>query len=364
MGISDRDYARPDAAKRTLYAPRSEDRGFFRTVNGWLIAINIAVFILNNLLLANAIRQTPYGVAVEPGVSSAELARAQLDRSTLFAFPNQPGVFFQNLVDPQTNKIVARQRYTRQPALESWGHFSTGKFYSDGQVWRVLSFQFLHAGPIHLLFNMLGLFFVGGLVERHLGARKYAVFYLLCGVAGSLLFMLLNLLGYLTDNFLSPGLSLRLPFLLFTDVYTPLVGASAGVFGVLLAAAFIAPRAIVDVAFIIPMKMKTAVYLFLALAILNLFVQGKNAGGDAAHVGGALAGAWLIRRTDLLAYVGSLFGLLPDRASPKRTAQGPKTLRPPPDDPEVDRILDKVKASGIDSLSDAERATLRGASRR
>jgi len=67
-----------------------------------------------------------------------------------------------------------------------------------------------------------------------------------------------------------------------------------------MAAAFIAPNAQILLFFIIPMRLRTAAYAFTALAAVNLARGGNNAGGDAAHIGGALAGFYFIRHTHLL----------------------------------------------------------------
>jgi membrane associated rhomboid family serine protease len=53
------------------------------------------------------------------------------------------------------------------------------------EFWRFISFQFLHANLSHLLFNMIGLYFFGSIVEQYLGSKRYLAFYLLCGVAGA-----------------------------------------------------------------------------------------------------------------------------------------------------------------------------------
>jgi len=238
-------------------------------------------------------------------------------------------------------------------ALLRWLHFSTARAFFGLEVWRFVGFQFLHANFTHLFFNMLGLFFFGGLVEGYLGRRRYLAFYLLCGVAGALLYLLLNLLG----QFL-PGV----PFLLFNDIRTPLIGASAGVFGVLMAAARIAPNAMILVFFLIPMRLATAVYLFIALVVLNLFTGGPNAGGDAAHLGGAIAGWFFIRHPHLLR---DFFEGLPFLSSSSAAGQARRSrpLRRPntPSDEEIDRILAKVATQGLHSLTNQERKILQRA---
>src|SRR2546422_849380 len=70
--------------------------------------------------------------------------------------------------------------------LRFWGYFSADMAIGHLQLWRFITFQFLHANFDHLVFNMLALFFFGPMVERFLGARQFIFFYLLSGVGGAL----------------------------------------------------------------------------------------------------------------------------------------------------------------------------------
>ena len=97
-------------------------------------------------------------------------------------------------------------------------------------MWRLIGFQFLHADMLHLMFNMIALYFFGPLIEGVLGGKRYLAFYLLCGIAGGLMYLLLNLAGYVWVDSLG---FVEVPGLLFNAAGTPLIGASAGVFGVL-----------------------------------------------------------------------------------------------------------------------------------
>lgn len=297
MGLYDRHYARADARGE----PGS---GWVRTgawsVNTWIIAINVAVFVVG------------------------ALTRTGLGR-----------------------------------LIGQWGYFSTAKacFWENknGQiqfgleVWRFVTFQFLHANVMHLFFNMFGLYLFGEMVERRLGRRAYASFYIACGVFGAIAYLVLNLLGGVFH--------VRLPGLLFEDPRTQLVGASAGVFGVLMAAAFIQPNAPMQILFLpVSIRLRTLVYVYVALAAVNLLRQGQNAGGDAAHLGGALAGFFFVRRPHLL---NDFFDVLgpPRQKQPK--APGAAPARPPgASEREVDRILAKVREEGMHSLSDREKETL------
>jgi len=345
------------------------------SVNTWLIIINVAVFLIGASALGNRPIAVPWGEFWIRTSTPEQRARAVTEPGAILPVPNMPGVFYHPRVDPQTfilgpdgrpminlrtgrpePVIVGGVRFTERPFLDAVGHFSTGKALNDLQIWRLLTFQFLHANVIHLAFNMLGLWFIGGLVEEYLGRRRYLVFYLLCGAAGAIMYLALNLLGYVTANFVSPAIASRVPAMLFDDIYTPLVGASAGVFGVLLASARIAPRQSVYVMFVIPMRLASAVYIFLFLAVINLIAGGSNAGGDAAHVGGAIAGAYLIRNPHILR---DFVRLLPER----RGAVPPPVVREHRSrvELELDRILEKVDRDGTESLTGEERRFLRRA---
>jgi len=263
--------------------------------------------------------------------------------------------------------LMAMLGPTVQNALYDWGHFSTAKalfFVSGGtvyfglEVWRFVTFQFLHANFNHVFFNMLALFFFGGMVENYLGRTRYLAFYLVCGVFGAVMYVILNLLGQL------PGAQ-SLPLLLINDPHTHLVGASAGVFGVLMACAFIAPNAQILLFFVFPMRLATAVYLFVGIAFFALFTGSQNAGGEAAHLGGAIAGAYFIRHTHLLRDFFDFFGKRKPSKSKGKASSKPRAPRASRnegvDEAEVDRILSKVATQGLHSLSDKEKRALRRA---
>lgn len=307
MGIYDRDYARAGRG-----GPSGLNRLHGWTFNTWLIAVNVGVFVV--AMLSPALGNLIYG----------------------------------------------------------WGHFSTAQAFfmmerlPDGserirfglEVWRFLTFQFLHANWLHLFFNMFALWLFGELVERRLGFKRYAAFYLACGIGGALMYLTLNLLGTFFGS---------LPGVLSDDPTTPLVGASAGVFGVLMAAAFYEPRAPMQILFLpFTIQLRTLAYGYVALALLNLLTQGNNAGGDAAHIGGAIAGFFLVRRPHHLTDFFDVLGPRKTaRSKPVRRQGAAPAARPgsaaPPSD-EVDRILSKVSMEGLHSLTDREREILRRAS--
>jgi membrane associated rhomboid family serine protease len=369
MRTSDRNYVR--------FGPRaSSGLGNLRFIsfNTWLIILNVAVFGINFLLSANPAFQiyTPMGQSWRPDIA---LTDAQKRRAVVIdkvgPDPENPGWLAKPIVDPDfvdpasqrvVPTVIGRDRFVYMGLLESLGHFSTAKAFVPGfQVWRFITFQFIHYNWIHLLFNMLGLWFVGGLVEQHLGFKRYAAFYLTCGIFGALFYLLLNLVGYLVKLTYGP---VEIPGLLFNDVYTPLIGASAGVFGILIAAARLEPMATVWIYFLIPVRLRTAVTVLVLITLYNLFNGSHNAGGEAAHVGGILAGFYFIRRIYLLRDFFDIFGnsRLPSR---KRPPPRPGAHPPATADPlalmehEVERILQKSELHGVHSLSPAEHSLLR-----
>jgi membrane associated rhomboid family serine protease len=194
---------------------------------------------------------------------------------------------------------------------------------------------------------MFALWIFGPLVEQQLGRKRYLAFYLVCGIFGGLMYLVLNLVG---------SLGVAMPGALRVEIHTPLVGASAGVFGVLMACAYIAPRAIVRLLFPpIALQMRWFVYGYFVIALWNLLREGNNQGGDAAHVGGALAGYFFIRRPHLLRDFFDILGdsrKKPERHAPARAAG------------EIDAILDKINRDGLGALSEAEKRTLAEHSRR
>ena len=239
------------------------------------------------------------------------------------------------------------------------GELSVYQGFQRLEVWRLITFQFLHdpSGGLfsfHLILNMFGLWIFGPMVEQFLGGKKYLAFYLMCGLCGGLLFSMLPGRGNLTGC-AAPGL-------LTNDLKMPLIGASAGVFGVIVACAYIQPNTIVQLLFPpIPMKLKWFAYGYVGLALVQLLMGSANAGGEAAHVGGAIAGYYFIRNSHHLLDFFDVFNDSRDQRNAKRAIKNQQKRAKL--DREVDRILAKVARDGIGSLTDAEKKTLNDASR-
>lgn len=245
-------------------------------------------------------------------------------------------------------------------ASEEFGKFTIREGIAGGQVWRLITFQFLHGGGGHLLFNSIAIYFFGAFVEQQLRSRAFLVFYLLCGVAGAL--------GYAALVSVSDA---------YRDV--GVVGASGGIFGILVVAAMIAPDMRVQLLFPpVTLTMRLMAILMLGWGLLVVVTGGQNAGGEAGHLGGALAGFLLWKvpvLRGLLANLSRPGGRGPGKrlAFPIRITKSEKRyekkLRPKSsvsgaEAGEVDRILDKINEHGLQSLTAEERELLARAGRK
>jgi len=202
------------------------------------------------------------------------------------------------------------------------------------QIWRLMTYQFLHDyyGFGHIFWNMLILYFFGTMLEQYWGSRKFLTFYLVCGAMGGVFYPLLALAGLLPA--------------------APLVGASGAIFGLLAAGAILFPQTRVLVMFVFPVPLAVLAIILALISTMNLFA-GDNAGAEAAHLAGMAAG---------VVYVVSeswrtKFKLRIRTGAWERKMAAQRNLQV-----EVDRILQKVHASGLHSLTRREKKTLKRAS--
>jgi membrane associated rhomboid family serine protease len=242
-----------------------------------------------------------------------------------------------------------------------------------GYVWQLLTFQFLHAGILHLLLNCWAIFMFGREVELSLGARRFLILYFSSGVIGGLL---QAFAGSLIAIF--PHSAWALSFA------APTVGASAGALGLVAAFATLFPDRSLTLLlfFIIPVTMR-AKFLLLFTGLFSvfgiLFPGSTGTMADAAHLGGMVTGIFFIRYAmhwnfrwptlrrrrgeppRRLVKVSSASSALWGRA--KSTTD----VDVPAEDflsREVDPILDKISAHGIQSLTERERRILEAARER
>jgi len=229
--------------------------------------------------------------------------------------------------------------------IRRFGAFSIQSAIFEGRIWEFVTFQFIHGFIGHVLFNCIGLFFFGPLMERWWGPTKFILFYLLCGAGGALFFTLLATLGILQNS----------------DSQGGLVGASAGFYGILVGVAVCAPNLRVSLLFPpVELSMRQLAIGILGISVVMIALPfGINQGGEAGHLGGAIFGFLLMRFPQWLGGTGEVEIIRP-RAFSKR--HEPK-IRPrsevlKSESDELDRILDKISAKGFQSLTEAERATL------
>ena len=233
------------------------------------------------------------------------------------------------------------------------------------QPWSLFTYMFLHVGALHLLFNMLWLYWFGQLFLSFFSARHYRGLYLLGGLCGGLLYLLaFNVFPYF-------------------EAYVHgsyLLGASASVLAIVVATAVRQPEYRVNFMFVGAVRLKY-VALFMVVTDL-LFVTSGNGGGHIAHLGGALAGWWfaasLQKGHDMTRWINLVFdwfsGGFRFKTSPKkskmkverggRAADYDYNSRKKQQGEEIDRILDKLKKSGYSSLTTEEKKRLFDASKR
>ncbi len=218
-----------------------------------------------------------------------------------------------------------------------------------GQIWRFVSYQYLHDSAQHLLWNMVGLYFLGSLMERSWGSRKFFLLYTLFGIAGAALFT--TLVGV---DVLSSGL---------------MIGASGSILGLVGACAVAAPQVRVLVMFIFPVAIRTLAIIFAAFYVLS--VMHSQSGADACHLGGLAVGAfwvWLEAKGIIRwpSRAGGGVGLSGRKWVQMKVRKGAwemKMKRKQAQQAQIDRILKKVHEQGLSSLTRQEKKILHEASR-
>ncbi len=274
MGLYDRDYTQPESRRqyRSLSSVRF-NLPHTTPVVKWLLIANIAIFL--------------------PGVFSLHIRRF----------------------------------------LETWFAITPGSPWTALELWRLVTYQFLHdmGSPWHIFFNMLVLCFFGPPLERYMGSRRFLPFYLLCGVAGGLFYM-----GLTAVHFLAPG---------------TLLGASGSILGVLAACAILFPNSVIFL-FIVPVPIRVGAIAFAIMFLVTLVTRGPNAGGEAAHLAGMATGAGYV----LLQPMWDRFLLRMRSGSWEKRIEEGRRLQI-----EVDRILAKVHRAGLHSLTRREKAALKRA---
>lgn len=219
------------------------------------------------------------------------------------------------------------------------------------RFWTPLTYMFMHSGIFHILFNMLWLYWMGQIFEDFLGNKRIVGLYLLGGFAGAALYVAsYNIFPAFTES----GALLT----------SSAVGASASVMAIIVAAATIVPEYTISLMFIGPVRLKWLVLIYVIIDFLG--ITGPNAGGEIAHLGGALIGFIYVKQlqkgNDWIASISSLFK--PRRKLKVVSNNKDKHANDMPRQEEVDRILDKISKTGYDNLSKQEKDILFRASKK
>ena len=231
--------------------------------------------------------------------------------------------------------------------------------------WTLVTYFFTHERFFHILFNMLFLYWFGRIIYEFLGNNKLIILYILGGLIGGLLFILIyNLVPYYSnrvDNSI-------------------LIGASAGVFAVVVGAATYMPNYTFFLLFLGPVKIKYIAIFYVLLSFFN--IDGSNAGGELSHLGGAFIGFFYVQQLrkgndfgqpiiQFLNFVKSLFKPSPkikvSYKSKKQKTQTKKTNVTKDtgiSQDEIDIILDKISEGGYESLTKEEKQKLFDASKK
>lgn len=217
------------------------------------------------------------------------------------------------------------------------------KVLQDLSVHQLVTYMFLHGGLFHILINMFILWMFGTEIELTWGTGRFFKYYFLTGIAGGIFTVMFQ------PN--SP---------------VPTIGASAAIYGILVAYALLFPNRMIYLYFLFPIKVKYAVIMFVGLEFLASFSSRPDGIGHWAHLGGAAVGFlylkldWRLRRiTRIFSVRQWLSGFRYRRKNRKLEKNRQRTeeiMR------RVDEILDKINEVGIENISEEERRFLGDAS--
>lgn len=223
--------------------------------------------------------------------------------------------------------------------IESMFGFVAADVFGRGRVWQFATYMFLHGGLFHILFNMLLLWMFGTTVEHRWGSRAFVTYYAVCGLGGAVLSWVMD-----------PGSGI------------PMIGASAATLGVLLAYTLMYPDQKVLLYFVIPIKMKVLLWLLVAVDLIGAVGLLKGNTAHFAHLGGLLFGYLYLKQDWRMGALGRKFRGARARQQMKQRAKDAE--RAASRQEEIDRILEKISAEGMSSLTERELKILREASRR
>ena len=221
------------------------------------------------------------------------------------------------------------------------------------QPWSLITYFFLHMNFMHILWNMLFLYWFGKIVNDNIGNNAVISLYVLGGIIGGLFYMALyNIIPFYSDR-ISDSLML---------------GASAGVFSIVVGSATLLPNYTFYLLLLGPVRIKYIALFYVLLSFLD--VTGNNAGGEIAHLGGAFIGYLYIRQLQNGINMGE--GIIKilnyfNKDKSKKYETKSSIIKDENEDisqDEIDKILDKISDSGYSSLSNKEKEKLFNASKK
>ena len=257
---------------------------------------------------------------------------------------------------------------------------------ADFQVWQLLTYMFLHSGFTHILFNMFALWMFGVVIENVWGPKKFLFYYISCGVGAGIMQEIAQFFSfYFTISAQDPTIGFGELFAIGHQLSTQLngwttIGASGAVYAILLAFGMIFPNERLFI-FLLPIPSKTISFVSFFVAI-GLFLAMSSSGDNVAHMahlGGMLFGYLMIRywnnhptagygRSNGRQFFDRLKENFEKRSQPKMKVHKGGTndreddwefnARKKQNQEEIDRILDKIRRSGYDSLTKEEKQKL------
>mgnify|MGYP000256471320 CR=1 FL=1 len=213
--------------------------------------------------------------------------------------------------------------------------------------WTIITYGFLHDGFIHILFNLITLYFIGNLFIEYFTQKQLLTFYILGTFFGGLLYLI-------SHNY----------FPLFEGKRSLLVGASAGISAIFIGITTYIPNYQLKIRFIGYVKLWHLAAIWLALNILSL--SGGNAGGHFAHLGGAIFGFLHVNQASNkeITIFNKISSFFKQKEKPLKTVyKSPKSsvkkeTKTSFNQKQIDSILDKISKSGYDTLTKEEKAFL------
>ena len=257
---------------------------------------------------------------------------------------------------------------------------------ADFQVCQLLTYMFLHSGFTHILFNMFALWMFGVVIENVWGPKKFLFYYISCGVGAGIMQEIAQFFSfYFTISAQDPTVGFGELFAIGHQLSTQLngwttIGASGAVYAILLAFGMIFPNERIFIFPLpIPIKAKWFVMFYVAIDLFSAMSSSGDNVAHMAHLGGMLFGYLMIRywnnhptagygRSNGRQFFDRLKENFEKRSQPKMKVHKGGTndreddwefnARKKQNQEEIDRILDKIRRSGYDSLTKEEKQKL------